>query len=52
MSKDPSKTIVLVGGGGHKELAVRVAIRTAMVNAVVTDEATAQSLLSRNEVKK
>jgi DNA-binding transcriptional regulator LsrR (DeoR family) len=41
MSKDPAKTVVLVGGGEHKKSAIKIAVKTGMVNALITDEDTA-----------
>ena len=48
MSQDPAKTIVLVGGGSHKEQSVEIVLRTRMVNAIITDEDIARYLLRRN----
>ena len=41
MSQDPAKTVVLVGGGPHKEQSVEIVLKTRMTNAIITDEDTA-----------
>ena len=46
MSMDPSRTVTLVAGGSHKREAVRLAVSTAMVNALITDEDMARHLLT------
>ena len=48
MSQDPSRTIVLVGGGSHKKQAIKVALRTQMTNSIITDEDVARHLLTRS----
>jgi len=48
MSQDPAKTVVLVGGGPHKEQSVEIVLTTRMANAIITDEDTARHLLKRS----
>lgn len=50
MAKDPLKAIVLVAGGNHKREAIEVALKSKMVNSLVTDETTASYLLTRGGI--
>jgi DNA-binding transcriptional regulator LsrR (DeoR family) len=44
MANDPAKTVVAVAGGAHKLSPILIALRTGMVNALVTDERSALRL--------
>lgn len=46
LSSDSSRFIALVAGGAHKQQAIAIAVKTKMVNALVTDANTAMALLS------
>jgi DNA-binding transcriptional regulator LsrR (DeoR family) len=47
ISNAPSKIVVVVGGGIEKKDAIRVALRTKMVNSIITDEDVARYLLKK-----
>jgi DNA-binding transcriptional regulator LsrR (DeoR family) len=48
MADDSEKVVVAVAGGTHKTQPILIALRTRMVNALVTDEKTAVRLTKEN----
>src|SRR5690606_26689864 len=47
MAANPLQTVVLVAGGHHKREALYTAIKTQMVDALITDEDTAEFLAAK-----
>jgi DNA-binding transcriptional regulator LsrR (DeoR family) len=47
MAANPLQTVVLVAGGHHKREALYTAIKTHMVDALITDEDTAEYLAAK-----
>jgi len=49
LSADASKLVCLVAGGQHKISAIRTALQSKMVNALVTDSKSAEELMTADE---
>ena len=47
MSHNPNQQVILVAGGSHKRDAIYVTLKSQMVNGLITDEATAEFLISK-----
>ncbi len=47
MANNPMQEVVLVAGGNHKREAIHVAVRTHMVDTLITDEDTAEYLAAK-----
>ncbi len=47
MAANPLQTVVLVAGGNHKREAIHIAVKTRMVDALITDEDTAEFLAAK-----
>lgn len=47
MSQNPLQQVFLVAGGNHKHKAIQIAVKSGVVDGLITDEATAEYLVAR-----